>query len=330
MFKCFGLVACITLAGASYAQDVIVTKEAEKISAKVIEVSDDNIRYKKSSNPDGPTYSMRLSRVSYIRYANGSMDWFSATNQSGEEEDVTDETSFDRPKRQVKDDDNYPVAERRTTSRRYDNPDNRTVRTSSDRQRRQIEDYDDEDEYPETERQTMRNNGRTKSRRSSGIPTRKGSFDIVPTFGYDNNSILHRYVLGVEGKYFVLNKLCVAPSFYCFLPGNAYYGIIGTPSYGMLATTTRTIDNAWTLMLNINVHYLINIGRFIEIYPVVGIGGRGLVYNNILEVKDGKGERLKLVTTKGKILSNYMSYLGGGLTFHLTQLAALYVIKSCK
>jgi hypothetical protein len=95
----------ITLAGAGYAQDVIVTREAEKISARVIEIDDDNVRYKKSGNPDGPTYSMRLSRVLYIRYANGSVDRFPANmriklpavSQPEDEEDG----------------DEYPVVERR-------------------------------------------------------------------------------------------------------------------------------------------------------------------------------------------------------------------------
>ena len=39
-------VCLIALAGTSFAQDVIVTKDSKKINAKVLEVNIDNIRYK--------------------------------------------------------------------------------------------------------------------------------------------------------------------------------------------------------------------------------------------------------------------------------------------
>lgn len=38
------------------AQDLIVKTDATKIEAKVIEITPEAVRYKRFSNPDGPTY----------------------------------------------------------------------------------------------------------------------------------------------------------------------------------------------------------------------------------------------------------------------------------
>ena len=43
------------------AQDVVVKKDGSTILAKVLEVNQDNIRYKKYSNRKGPTYTIRIS-----------------------------------------------------------------------------------------------------------------------------------------------------------------------------------------------------------------------------------------------------------------------------
>jgi opacity protein-like surface antigen len=112
----FFIVCAVILAGSCYAQDVIVTKGAEKLSVKVIEVLENRVRYKKSANPEGPTYFMQISRISYIRYANGSVDRF---DEEDIEEDIEEGrevgTSSNRQRRQVEYDDDYPVAERRAT-----------------------------------------------------------------------------------------------------------------------------------------------------------------------------------------------------------------------
>ena len=45
---------CCALTAA--AQDLIVKTDAAKIEAKVIEITPEAVRYKRFSNPDGPTY----------------------------------------------------------------------------------------------------------------------------------------------------------------------------------------------------------------------------------------------------------------------------------
>ena len=55
----------------SFAQDIIVTKSAKKIDAKILEVSTSEIRYKELDNLDGPIFILRSDEISSIIYANG-------------------------------------------------------------------------------------------------------------------------------------------------------------------------------------------------------------------------------------------------------------------
>lgn len=54
-----------------YAQDIIVTIKAQKIDAKILEVSTSEIRYKEFDNLDGPTFILRVDEINSIIYANG-------------------------------------------------------------------------------------------------------------------------------------------------------------------------------------------------------------------------------------------------------------------
>lgn len=70
------IVSCAALLVAATslrAQDMIVLRnaQAEEIAAKVLEVNETHIRYRKFSNPDGPVYTLGRSEVFFIRYENG-------------------------------------------------------------------------------------------------------------------------------------------------------------------------------------------------------------------------------------------------------------------
>lgn len=54
-----------------YAQDIIVTNKAQKIDAKILEVSTSEILYKELDNLDGPTFILRVDEINSIIYANG-------------------------------------------------------------------------------------------------------------------------------------------------------------------------------------------------------------------------------------------------------------------
>ena len=67
---------CFT--GIANAQDVIVKKDNSTILSKVLEISSTEIKYKKWSNQEGPTYSISVSEVASINYQNGDVEKFSA------------------------------------------------------------------------------------------------------------------------------------------------------------------------------------------------------------------------------------------------------------
>ena len=60
----------------SFAQDIVILKNGTSIDAKVLEVDDNSVRYKKFNNPDGPTYTAKKETISEIRYKNGSKEIF--------------------------------------------------------------------------------------------------------------------------------------------------------------------------------------------------------------------------------------------------------------
>jgi len=70
----------ISLTSACFAQDVIVTKDARKINAKVTEVNVNDIKYKNFDNLDGPTYTLLKSDIASIVYQNGQVETFEPTN----------------------------------------------------------------------------------------------------------------------------------------------------------------------------------------------------------------------------------------------------------
>lgn len=72
MKKIFTLCTCAFMVIASVcAQDIIVTTDAQKIEAKILEVSKTEIKYKEKDNLDGPTFILSTEEISSIIYKNG-------------------------------------------------------------------------------------------------------------------------------------------------------------------------------------------------------------------------------------------------------------------
>lgn len=63
-----------------FAQDVIVTKNSEKIEAKITDVEQDCIKYKKYNYQEGPTYTILKADIASIIYQNGDVETFSNSN----------------------------------------------------------------------------------------------------------------------------------------------------------------------------------------------------------------------------------------------------------
>ncbi|MGY8989654.1 MAG: hypothetical protein ACKVJA_05305 [Flavobacteriales bacterium] len=62
--------------------DNIILKNGKEISAKVIEITPELIKYKKCSNLDGPLISIYKNEVLMLRYSNGSKEIFSLAQES--------------------------------------------------------------------------------------------------------------------------------------------------------------------------------------------------------------------------------------------------------
>jgi hypothetical protein len=59
-----------------FSQDIITIKSGEDISAKILEIGQTEIKYKKFDNQTGPIYSILKSDVIIVRYENGTKDLF--------------------------------------------------------------------------------------------------------------------------------------------------------------------------------------------------------------------------------------------------------------
>lgn len=70
-----------------YGQDVIVKRDGSTIMSKVMEVNPDNLKYKKASNLDGPTYTILLKDVLSVNYENGEIDKFDSNILTSDQPD---------------------------------------------------------------------------------------------------------------------------------------------------------------------------------------------------------------------------------------------------
>lgn len=74
----------VTMIVQSNAQDVIVKRDGSTIISKVLEVNTGDIKYKKFSNLDGPTYTIDKADVMAINYENGEKDVFETQNATSQ------------------------------------------------------------------------------------------------------------------------------------------------------------------------------------------------------------------------------------------------------
>jgi len=78
MRKIFAVVFIMIIAALRvFSQDVIVLKNSgDRIQAKIIDVGENDVKYKKFDNQDGPTYTISKVDIDMILYINGSKDVF--------------------------------------------------------------------------------------------------------------------------------------------------------------------------------------------------------------------------------------------------------------
>ena len=76
MKKIISVLLLIFAASMTYAQDIIVTTNEQKIEAKVIEISSTQIKYLVANMPDGPVFVLETNEVASILFANGQVKVF--------------------------------------------------------------------------------------------------------------------------------------------------------------------------------------------------------------------------------------------------------------
>lgn len=97
----FVLVAVLSTAF-SFAQDVITKSNGDEIKAKVLEVSQTEIKYKKFDNLNGPTFAISKNDVFMVKYENGSKDIFNTESDSNSSGGQKNMESFEKGKRDAK------------------------------------------------------------------------------------------------------------------------------------------------------------------------------------------------------------------------------------
>lgn len=75
------------------AQDIITYKNGDEIKAKVIEVNENEIKYKKWDNQNGVTYGVSVEKIFMIKYENGTKELFSKETESNSTKDKSKSTT---------------------------------------------------------------------------------------------------------------------------------------------------------------------------------------------------------------------------------------------
>ncbi len=78
MKKIILMLLCLGYFAGAYAQDIIIKRNGEEISATILELTPDLVKYKRFDYPDGPIISIFKSEVFMIKYANGTKETFGA------------------------------------------------------------------------------------------------------------------------------------------------------------------------------------------------------------------------------------------------------------
>jgi len=87
----FTLLAFISISITAFSQDIITQKSGEDIQAKVLEINQTDVKYKKFDNQNGPTFTLLKSDILMIRYENGTQDIFNQTEKMKTESKTSNE-----------------------------------------------------------------------------------------------------------------------------------------------------------------------------------------------------------------------------------------------
>ena len=96
--KAIVCMATLLLTSSLWAQDIIVTTDSKKIEAKILEVSDTEIKYKEKDYLDGPTFVMSTNKISSVLYSNGKVVLYNQSPAAEKKEEPQQvHTSVEQP-----------------------------------------------------------------------------------------------------------------------------------------------------------------------------------------------------------------------------------------
>lgn len=95
MFLCMATMLVVNVA---QSQDYLYLINSDTIKSKVLEVNENDVKYKDFENPDGPVYTINKSRIDKIIYQNGKVDYFNSVatdNNQNSNQNLPKLLSFD-------------------------------------------------------------------------------------------------------------------------------------------------------------------------------------------------------------------------------------------
>lgn len=80
--KAYFFAVLVFLSFSGYCQDIIVSKDGKTIKARVVEITQLEIKYKRFDNLNGPLISISKDGLLIINYENGTKETFGRTEES--------------------------------------------------------------------------------------------------------------------------------------------------------------------------------------------------------------------------------------------------------
>lgn len=94
--KLFAIAMISFLSHVCQAQDVITYKNGKEIKGRVTEVTNNEVKFRKEENLDGPVYSMLKTEILMVQYANGNKEMFTdKAATTGAVKEKKDQTIYD-------------------------------------------------------------------------------------------------------------------------------------------------------------------------------------------------------------------------------------------
>jgi hypothetical protein len=136
MKKIVSLLFAACVAVGAFAQDLIITRDGQRLEVKVLEVSSAEVKYKEFNNQDGATFILRADEINTVVFENGSVKVFNAPSQAQSQNQTLSQANDKQPAAAVEqpavveetlpqvplftmDDDIYYLGDRRFTEAEY-------------------------------------------------------------------------------------------------------------------------------------------------------------------------------------------------------------------